>query len=414
MDIDHRNISESSAHQPELHCCRIPIQPECGSSNGTRDVRTFLLNYAEPLSATFSFHNLRDYPSSFLDLAWKWLLKNNPHDFICGCSIDQTYEEMKPRFSWSESIAQQVIDDNLELLKVGGEGTGSRYVYAFNHSNSNLPQLITLSMPSSIPVVGLQSEVGEKFYVQPTDSSEHIVLDERMSPAMIRTGIRMLPGRRLMDYYINDVAFFDGIDPGVCEIRLVCGDTLEGDLEIEDLKQSAYNLIDSKKYSKFHILATKGVEQVYTALIPLKPWGWTGFGVLESMDQPAGHEFEITKNQVRTRNFDLSFNKDGSFQLFDKTTRTQFQKLHAFEDTGDRGDLYTFGKVEPTVYSTSKIRRKIISKGPIFYEIEQELELLTFKELGPKRDSRVGKAKIPLRRYSDSIPTYQGSTSRLP
>jgi len=373
-----------------------------------------LVNYAEPLSATLSFHNLGDYPSSFLDLAWKWLLKNNPHDSICGCSIDQTHEEMKPRFSWSESIARQVIDDNLELLKVGVEGTGTMYVYAFNHSNSNLPQLITFSMPSSIPVVGLQSEAGQNFNVQPTTSSEHIVLEERMSPTMIRTGIRMLPGRKLMDYYINDVAFFDGMDPGICEIRLVCGDTLEGDLEIEDLKQSAYNLIDSNKYNKFHILATKGVEQVYTSLIPLKPWVWTGFRLLESMDQLAGHELEITKNQVGTRHYDLNFNKDGSFQLFDKTTSTQFQRLHAFEDTGDRGDLYTFGKIEPSVYSTSKVRRKIISKGPVFSEIEQELELMTFRELGPKRDTRVGKARIPVRtifRFYSNLPRIDIETT---
>src|SRR5690606_4106152 len=30
-------------------------------------------------------------PRAYLDLAWQYLLKNHPHDSICGCSIDQVH-----------------------------------------------------------------------------------------------------------------------------------------------------------------------------------------------------------------------------------------------------------------------------------------------------------------------------------
>jgi alpha-mannosidase len=373
-----------------------------------------LVNYAEPLSAYLSFYNLQDYPTSFLDLAWKWLLKNAPHDSICGCSIDQTHDEMKPRFSWSESIARQVIDERLQVLRDRGEETGPQRIDVFNHTNSKSPQLVEFRISSKIPVAGLRSEDGEEYIVQPTSSSEEIVLDENMSPTMVKTGIRMLPGRKLMDFYINDVTFFDGTDPNICEVRLTCGDTLVGDLEIKELKQRANDLVDSKKYQRFHIIASKGTEQGYNALVPLNPWEFTRLSVLEEIDKPSEREFKIDKRQVRNRFYDLKFNKDGSISLFDKTTSTQYKNLHVFEDTGDRGDLYTFGRVEPSVYKTSKVTRKIITKGPIFHEIEQTLELVTFRELEPKREKRKGKVKIPIQtvfRFYADLPRIDIETT---
>jgi len=44
------------------------------------------------------------------------LLKNHPHDSICGCSIDQVHKEMITRFNWSEQIAQELINKNLDYI----------------------------------------------------------------------------------------------------------------------------------------------------------------------------------------------------------------------------------------------------------------------------------------------------------
>ncbi|MCL5961697.1 MAG: glycosyl hydrolase-related protein [Chloroflexi bacterium] len=51
-----------------------------------------------------------------LRLGWKYLLQNQPHDSICGCSVDQVHEEMKTRFDWSEQIAEMVTKEALEIL----------------------------------------------------------------------------------------------------------------------------------------------------------------------------------------------------------------------------------------------------------------------------------------------------------
>jgi len=44
----------------------------------------------------------------FLNVAWRWLLQNHPHDSMGGCSIDQVHEDMRYRFSQSHQIAENV------------------------------------------------------------------------------------------------------------------------------------------------------------------------------------------------------------------------------------------------------------------------------------------------------------------
>jgi mannosylglycerate hydrolase len=74
-----------------------------------------LENWAEP-TASLAWLLGKDYPQNLIWASWKWLLKNHPHDSICGCSIDQVHKEMITRFDWSKQIAQEVINKNLDYL----------------------------------------------------------------------------------------------------------------------------------------------------------------------------------------------------------------------------------------------------------------------------------------------------------
>ncbi len=44
-----------------------------------------------------------------LDYAWKLLLKNQPHDSICGCSMDEVHREMGPRFDGVVQTAERTM-----------------------------------------------------------------------------------------------------------------------------------------------------------------------------------------------------------------------------------------------------------------------------------------------------------------
>lgn len=78
-------------------------------------VETLLENWVEP-TASLAWLLGKDYPQGLIWVSWKWLLKNHPHDSICGCSIDQVHKEMITRFDWSRQIAREVINKNLDYI----------------------------------------------------------------------------------------------------------------------------------------------------------------------------------------------------------------------------------------------------------------------------------------------------------
>ncbi|TFG90377.1 MAG: hypothetical protein E4G71_05360, partial [Candidatus Atribacteria bacterium] len=74
-----------------------------------------LENWVEP-TASLAWLLGRDYPENLIWTSWRWLLKNQPHDSICGCSIDQVHKEMLTRFDWSGQIAQEVMNKSLDYI----------------------------------------------------------------------------------------------------------------------------------------------------------------------------------------------------------------------------------------------------------------------------------------------------------
>jgi mannosylglycerate hydrolase len=64
-----------------------------------------------------------------LDRAWRLLLENQPHDSICGCSVDQTHDEMRPRFDQCEQVGEDLTRQ--AMRRIGAQGAADR-VYVFN------------------------------------------------------------------------------------------------------------------------------------------------------------------------------------------------------------------------------------------------------------------------------------------
>jgi mannosylglycerate hydrolase len=72
--------------------------------------QTLLECYAEPLSA-WAWLLGEPYPATFLDLAWRKLLQNHPHDDICGCSADAVHQENMARYGEVEQLGQALARD---------------------------------------------------------------------------------------------------------------------------------------------------------------------------------------------------------------------------------------------------------------------------------------------------------------
>ncbi|MDC7222076.1 MAG: glycoside hydrolase family 38 C-terminal domain-containing protein [Spirochaetales bacterium] len=70
---------------------------------------------AEPLSL-LSWMNGGEYGETILEQAWKLLLKNHPHDSICGVSIDNVHKDMEERNRQVYALGSSLFKDRIDWL----------------------------------------------------------------------------------------------------------------------------------------------------------------------------------------------------------------------------------------------------------------------------------------------------------
>jgi hypothetical protein len=92
------------------------------------EAHTLLADVWEPLQSWAYFQHGIPYPRSLIDYAWKLFLKNQPHDSICGCSIDEVHREMGPRFDGVVQTAERTIQETMQAVvpTFGRQAAGDR------------------------------------------------------------------------------------------------------------------------------------------------------------------------------------------------------------------------------------------------------------------------------------------------
>ena len=122
-----------------------------------------LEKYAEPLSVISWLHGGR-YNSEILMTSWKKLLKNHPHDSICGVSIDDVHIDMEKRFGEVIHLTKKITKNKLTELalsidtSVGPERTEPYII--FNPSLKVRDKVITIKTKGdSIKVIDSEGRI---------------------------------------------------------------------------------------------------------------------------------------------------------------------------------------------------------------------------------------------------------------
>ena len=79
-----------------------------------------LIRVTEPVFTFLNCRRIMPYPDAQLNYAWRTLLRNHPHDSICGCSVDAVHREMLLRFEKTDSILNVLERKAFEALAAGG------------------------------------------------------------------------------------------------------------------------------------------------------------------------------------------------------------------------------------------------------------------------------------------------------
>ncbi len=56
------------------------------------------------------------YPSDFMTYLWKQLLKNHPHDNICGCSRDEVHRHMEDKYERISQLGEELLSRGMDFI----------------------------------------------------------------------------------------------------------------------------------------------------------------------------------------------------------------------------------------------------------------------------------------------------------
>ena len=234
----------------------------------------------------------QDY-APFVRYAWKLLLKNHPHDSICGCSVDIVHREMQVRFARVGQVANKVIDAALHDLAA---------------------RAAMMTEEGQIPVV----------VFNPSPWARGGRVQVAVAP------FTSLPlGQRLFDWEQEAIS----VALSSCTLRDESGAIIP------------FRVIGKQLFTEDILHRRKNVERVVVEFLAddVPPLGWRVYRLMpgESVEDSCP-TIQSEERALENEFLRVVVEADGTLTLTDKATGQVYQGLNQLVDEGDAGDEYTF------------------------------------------------------------------------
>ena len=110
-------------------------------------MQTMLEDKLEPLYALLENGGLTNcYPADHMTYLWKNLMKNHPHDSICGCSRDEVHAHMEDNFQKLREMSEELLRRGLKLAarhtKLSVQGEENYLLTVFNPTEEKLSDVV--------------------------------------------------------------------------------------------------------------------------------------------------------------------------------------------------------------------------------------------------------------------------------
>ncbi|MBO5060661.1 MAG: hypothetical protein J6C82_07100 [Clostridia bacterium] len=254
----------------------------------------------EPLLVYAKMHGI-EINRRYLELAYKYLIENHPHDSICGCSIDQVHKDMEYRFDQTNELCDVLQSSYLS-------SDGREYV---NFAGKESDGIITL------------------YNTLPFEREEVITIDIGMKENYPTTYQEPFGYER-----INSFRIFD--DKG---------------------EEILYQIIDIKRAQKQTVYAqTMRIIDIYTITFKAKlpAGGKCEYKVIESKT-PARYLKHMKSGMDYMENdyVRVNINSNGSISILDKKTGKLYDNQLNLADDAEIGDgwYHANPKNDSSIYS---------------------------------------------------------------
>lgn len=392
-----------------------------------RACESLLEKWAEPFATFASLNNSMSEssraptfrPANILREAWRLLLQCHPHDSICGCSIDQVHEEMKPRFDQVEQIGEEITRQSLVAL-AGAIDTSNQLsgvedrlpIVVFNPSPFSRTDAVEVEVESERPL-DLLDERGNPVPCQIQGLGARELIHIQMTPKELQGLLGNVHSGRVMGMSIlglkvqqqGEIAYLTAL---VSETR---PPNLEawrcGLAEIEAL-------ISTPTVRAFHVRATSPDAARFTFTAKDVPGlGWKTYYLCPRSVESAPARFppfvRLLLPLARlplVQHFAGSLSKarqhywiendllraevaeDGTITIADKTSGAIYHGLNRFVDGGDCGDEYNYAPPRVDRVTVAHLRDVTLTSGPVRQTLTLHLVLKTAASLAPDRHSR--------------------------
>lgn len=269
----------------------------------------------------------------YLDTAWNYLLKNHPHDSICGCSIDQVHQDMVYRFDQSRLIADGFV--RRAMAAVGGAA---------------VPEGDAIHLRIHNPLPFARTEVVDIEVVVPHAWGE-----------LFRDGL----------FTAEAVKRFRVVDRTGAEAPFQLRRVERGH-DTKWLTAEGRWLHDPEPRYDTYRLAVEAA---------LPPCGHAGLALVQT-DKPMRNAGTLLTAPMRAENglIACEVHADGTATLTNLADGRAFGPLFVYEDRGDSGDGWTWGQcIDDRIVRTpgARVITAIDEDGPLraAFRIEREIEI---------------------------------------
>jgi mannosylglycerate hydrolase len=292
---------------------------------------------ADPLAALANARGAGGGLGTWLEMAWRTVLQNHPHDSICGCSVDQVHQDMSYRFDQAAMLAENVVRRASEAI-LENAPNGETVLAVFNPSFSPSALVsgeVELADPSARYSVEVPS--GRRVAVAVDVARAERSFEVEMAAADLKPWVEALSHPSLLGRTINRYALRTA--GGRVELDLWLSRAALSELDLEEFRERIRN--DVSEGGKVLIRATNAPR--CTISFPahgLTPAGFSSVRLLRENSapaEPAAERDSIENEFLRVRS------GARGFKIEDRRTGSEFELY--FEDDGDRGDEYNFDPI---------------------------------------------------------------------
>jgi len=300
-----------------------------------------------------------DDPRPALRLAWKYLLQNQPHDSICGCSVDEVHEEMRSRFAWSEQIAASLARGALNALS-------SRINTAsFPPTGDDLASAATDPDVAAyaVPIVVFNPSSGPR--------TDHVSLP-LLLPAD-RQVVLLDDSGKSIPFWLRDRGEPAALDAGLNRVDLQ-----------QALAQLRSDYTNDPRFSKAEIeFVAQGVPG----------FGYRTYLLRQGRRVEADHSGSPVRDGVIANEFfTIEANPvDGTIAITDRDSGQTWAGLGRFVDGGDAGDEYNFdAPPDDSIIAAldEPARVTVVEAGPVESTLQISSMLRLPSGLTPDRQAR--------------------------